>query len=426
MRMRKLGKGQSVVFCSSMEIQRKIRERSGNSRDAIEVADVLKWCIAETNSHTRKSIPLWATQGVRHQRRQAVYARSHIAAQGISRDLVESLLEPEAQSLHQRYGDERTHHEEQLLSQSITDDLLVVREKQLNEIRAKCREFEIASFSTAALQEEQERELSPENEREQQVELPPASSPLRHRVHRDVRQLITHGVLDRSSDAFQPAFETLRRTTASFHYDPTAWPDDLLVTTDFANTIQASDDQFLDSFLRPVHWILSCKTRSAVECVVLSPYEAQELLPSIRMSKAVTLHTYSPRPSVSVRTLEDLSFCTVPAVPRFLPNPDIIRHLNLFAGQLYIQDFREYTILCEFLGLCSQAPDDSVQVASDGFISPTSRANSGGTMARACPFTASPVAFLRMIMALRRKGQSFASSHFGRILNGELIVRNEF
>lgn len=424
MRMRKLGKGQSVVFCSSMEIQRKIRERSDKSQDTIEVADVLKWCIAETNSHTRKSIPLWATQGVRHQRRQAVYARS--AAQGLSRDLVESLLELEAQSLKQRYGEERTHHEEQLLSQSTIDEPLMVRKKQLDEIRAKCQEFEVASFNTATLQEEQERELSPENEREQQVELPPASSPLTHYVHPDVRQLITHGVLKRSSDAFQPAFETLRRTTASSHYDSRAWPDDLLVTTDFANTIQASDDQFLDSFLRPVHWILSCKGRSAVECVVLSPYEAQELLPSIRESKVVTLHTYSPRPSVSVRTLEDLSFCAVPAVPQSLPDPDVIRHLNLFAGQLYIQDFGEYMMLCEFLGLCSQPPDDSVQVACDGFISPTSRANSERAMIRVCPFTASPVAFLRMIIALRRKGQSFSSSHFGKILNGELIGRNEF
>ena len=171
---------------------------------------------------------------------------------------------------------------------------------------------------------------------------------------------------------------------------------------------------------------MSCKGRSAVECVVLSPYEAQELLPSIRKSKVVALHTYSPRPSVSVRTLEDLSFCAVPAVPESLPDPDIIRHLNLFAGQLYIQDFGEYMMLCEFLGLCSQPPDDSVQVACDGFINPTSRANLERTIVRVCPFTASPVAFLRMIIALRRKGQSFASSHFGKILNGELIGRNEF
>lgn len=70
MRMRKLGKGQSVAFCSSMEVQRKIIESSGKARDAtIQVADVLEWCIENTCAHTRMCIPLWATQGARHQRR---------------------------------------------------------------------------------------------------------------------------------------------------------------------------------------------------------------------------------------------------------------------------------------------------------------------------------------------------------------------
>ena len=84
-----------------------------------------------------------------------------------------------------------------------------MREKQLADIRAKCREFGIASFRTAALQEEQERELSPENEREQQVELPLAATPCNHSVYQDIRRLITYGVLERSSSAFRPAFQTL-------------------------------------------------------------------------------------------------------------------------------------------------------------------------------------------------------------------------
>ena len=58
----------------------------------------------------------------------------------------------------------------------------------------------------------------------------------------------------------------------------------------------------------------------------------------MRKSKVVALHIYSPRPSVSMRTLEDLSFSAVSVVPESLLDPDIIRHLNLFAGQLYIQD----------------------------------------------------------------------------------------
>jgi hypothetical protein len=425
MRMRKLGKGQSVVFCGSMEVQRKILESSGKNRGAVEVADVLKWCIAGTCTHTRKCIPLWATQGVRHQRRHVACSQSSSASEGgFPRHLAASLLEKEAQSLQERYGFEGTQQDQQILLGNVVEESLMMREEQLADIRAKCREFAVASFSTAALQEEQERELSPENEREQQVELPPALKPCKHHVHKDIRQLITRGVLQRSSNAFRPAFGTLRNTTAFDCCEITAWPDDLLVTADFAQTVQASGDQLLDSFLRPVHWVVSCKKGDGIESVILSPYEAQELLPSIRQHKNVILHMYSPRLSVSVRTLEDLSFCAIPAVPESWSTPTIVRELNLFAGQLYIRTYDEYESLCSFLGLCSQPPDDHMKVACDGFI--TSPSQSDSVTTRTCPFTISPVAFLKIVMALRRRGQSFAASHFGMILNGELISREHF
>ena len=364
---------------------------------------------------------------MRHQRRHAICSQSWSASQeGLPRHLAKSLLEKEAQSLQERYGSEGTQREEQILLQNITEEPLKRREKQLADIRAKCQEFDVGSFNTATLHEEQERELSPENEREQQVELPPAATPCKHRVHQDVRRLVTHGDFNSSSDAFQPAFGALSNTTASNCYEKNAWPDDLLVTTDFTQTVQASSGELLDSFLRPVHWVVSFKNGDRIDFVVLSPYEAQELLPSIRQHKRVILHVYSPRLSVSVRTLEDLSFCAVPAVPESRSSPATARLLNLFAGQLYIRTYEEYESLCSFLGLSSHPPGDHIEVACDGFISPPNRAKSDSIMVRACPFTTSPVAFLRMVIALRRKGQSFTNSHFGMILNGELISREHF
>jgi hypothetical protein len=263
-----------------MEIYRKILESSGRSHGKIEVADVLQWCIVGTCSHARKSIALWATQGLRHQRHHAAYSQPFIDAEGqLSEHLAEYLLEKEAQSLQERYGNGEPQHVEQILLHD-EEQPLMSRTQQLADIRAKCREFDVASFNIAALHEEQERELSPEDEREQQVELPPASTPRIHYVHPDVRFFIRHGVLTRSSDAFRPAFNTLRNTTAHDYYEST-WPEDLIVTTDFAQTIQASVEQLLDSYLRPVHWIVSCKDGDRINFVVLSPYEAQELLPCV-------------------------------------------------------------------------------------------------------------------------------------------------
>lgn len=428
MRMRKLGKGQSVMICGPMEVERKILRCSGKSRcDTIEVADVLQWSISETCIHTKKCIPLWAIQGMRYQRRHIAWAKlSTGEGKDTAPQIANSLLEVEAQSLQDRYGFGGRRSKEQVLLHNGQEKSLSKRKTQLEAIRAKCREFELTSFNSATFREEQERELSPENEQERQVERPPALTPCNHSVHRDVKRFVVQGVLDRDSDAFQPAFELFSGTSAMGCLEVEAWPAHLLVTADFARTVHTSGNHDLDSFLRPVHWVVSGKNRNTVDCVVLSPFEAHALLPSIRQHKVVTLHVYSPRVNMSVRTPDDLSFCAIPAVPKCWPSPPFAMLLNLFAGQLYLRSYEEYLSVCRFLGLCFRPPYEQIQVACDGFISPTSRPGFDALMERECPFTTSPVEFLRILTALRRKGQSSQNSHLGRILHGELLTREEF
>jgi len=440
MRMRKLGEGQSVAFCSSTEIQSKIREHTnkpGNTR--IEVSDVLEWCIANTCTYSRKSIPLWATQGLRYQRRHVICSQRLIDKNGeVSDHLVECLPEKEAQSLQERYGNATLQLEGQhLLENSGQEDLLKGRERQAREIRAKCEEFDISSFKMANLYEEQERELSPENEREKQVTRPPAAISRKHSIHPDVQSLVTHGVLNRSSDAFCPAFDTLRITTAGMYYENTSWPKDLLVTTDFAEAVHGVSKQFLDSYVRPVNWVVSCKEGGRTSLVILSPFELQELMPLIRKYKRVALHVYAPRLNMSARKLEDLSFCVIPPVSKsWLVPMTAVRDLNIFAGQLYIRDYEVYITLCGFLGLLSGNPESGMVVESDGFVRRLTSTGSelvngngsvdGVVRRMESPFMKSPVEFLRAILAMRRKGQGFEMSHLGMILHGELIPRERF
>jgi hypothetical protein len=404
MRMRKLGKGQSVMFCASVEVQRKILACNGKTSGPIEVSDMLKWCIATTCAHTKKIIPLWATQGIRHQTRRAITSESKTLV-----DMAESLLEDEAQSLKQRYGQDPSEN------QVVPTAAASITDTNLHQIYAKCREFKVFSFENATLEEEQERELSPESEREQQVELPAPADPTSHSVHKDVEHLITYGIFKPSSVAFQPAFQSLRNTSAHKVYGTAAWPKDLLVTKDFATTIQTFKGQLLDHFLRPVHWVITFQVDDTVRCVILSPFEVNELLPLIRKSKKVALHIYSARSSTCVRSFEDLSFCpvsTISPIPSLSPSTTL--QLNLFAGQLYFRTFEEYEFFCAFLGLCSSLPATGYQVASDGFLGSISR------------FTISPVPFVRSVMMMRRKGQRIGVSHVGRILNGELILKGDF
>ena len=94
------------MFCGPIEVERKILHCSGkNQCDTIGVADVLQWSISETCIHTKRCVPLWATQGIRYQRRHMAWAKSSIGGdKGTALEMAESLLEVEAQSLEDRYS----------------------------------------------------------------------------------------------------------------------------------------------------------------------------------------------------------------------------------------------------------------------------------------------------------------------------------
>lgn len=64
MRIRKLGTGQSVVFCVPEEIETKIREMTEATDDQpMSVPDVLRWAIRGTWTDLSRSMPLWLAQG---------------------------------------------------------------------------------------------------------------------------------------------------------------------------------------------------------------------------------------------------------------------------------------------------------------------------------------------------------------------------
>lgn len=136
--------------------------------------------------------------------------------------------------------------------------------------------------------------------------------------------------------AFNPAFKALSETSAANHLDVNEFPHNIWVTRDFATTVKGEfgSTNYSDSFQRPVQWILTHKAKSScIGLVIISPYEAQDLLPFIEISKYVTLHLYAPRVNLGFQSLDHLGLYSIPKrktktiVPR-----DVILHLNLFAG----------------------------------------------------------------------------------------------
>ncbi|PSN72933.1 hypothetical protein BS50DRAFT_616434 [Corynespora cassiicola Philippines] len=415
MRMRKLGKGQSVVFCIPEEIQTKIRDcTSKSANDNIEVSDVLTWAITETWIDTRRSMPLWATQGRRFEEYEGLLNGSNT-----SMEQAKAFLEDEAQTLDQRYRPRSQTAGSSLKSWDRSNE-------NIAKIIARCEEFEAMNFNSATLHEEQERELSPEIEEERQVQRPAPMSPENHLVHPDLIYLIGSGRLRENSDAFIPAFQSLKSTSAAKHFNPEQFPIDLLVTADYARTVKmpsiarSTKSHISDSYHRPVQWVLSVPGMHGIQrLVVLSPAEVDKLWPKIRETSKVTLHLYAPRNNQVYEPLDELELFTAGRAfsPGCVP-PTLSAQLNLFAGQLYFRSMEEYVQLCQFLGLASDAAKDGEVVSADGFINPP---------VGAWGLKKSPVRFLREVLVkVRREGEGADKTHLGRMLNGELLRPGDF
>ncbi|KAK7937469.1 uncharacterized protein PG986_014337 [Apiospora aurea] len=388
------------------EIQEQIRlsRTAGGDGRPITVLDVLLWSISETWSDTYKSIPLWATQGLRHQRQEAIWAEmTKTGGRDLCSGDVADYFEDEAISLKERYGPRSCTPSQALLASHSTHPTLAGRQKQIDLIRTKCEQFGIETFGSAILQEEQERELAPEIEQERQVQHPQPLNPAKHQLHLDLRRLVSTGSPNLSGGAFASAFTAFKNCSAASLVNLGEFHGNLLVTSDFARTLSPAE------------------TSKGVYLIVLSPFEANLLLPIIKDSPHVRLHVYAPRTNLSFPCLQDLKLYTTPALPTSWSVPyTVIQQLNLFSGQLYFQDLREYQELCAYLGLSCTGNDGTTAVAVDGFV---------GKCARypLCQFTRSPNAFLQFIMAnVRRDRQDISRTHIGRMLTGEILVEDDF
>ena len=299
------------------------------------------------------------------------------------------------------------------------------RNDRHNRIIDQCKVFGAFEFDSAALSEEQERELSPETEAEREVEQPEPAKSEKHTVRPDVKRFVLTGKLPASSRAFQPAFETLDSTSAARRLEVSQFPRELLVTRDFASTVVVHGNDYVsDAYQRPVRWVLTSSdgadSETTKDMVIISPFEADNLLPDIERYKKVTIHPYAPRPDMSFQPLDRLDLITLGKKFKSSLTPrNLILQLNLFAGQLCLHSFGEYKELCDFLGLAWEVAKDGEEIGVDGFITPSPAKETG--------FKQSPVSFLKILLTkIRRDCGKIDKTHLGRILNGERLKESDF
>ncbi|KAH7309856.1 hypothetical protein B0I35DRAFT_379484 [Stachybotrys elegans] len=420
-RLRELGKGQAVTFCIPEEIETKIRQSFETDQGRnLSVSDVLTWSIRETWKDIRRSIPLWAMQGRNFARQRELWGK--VASQDASQmaqDTAREFLEDEAQSLEARYRPSID------FSNNIYE---AMDNKIIRGIQERCHQFSELDDSPATLQQEQERELAPEIEQERELERAPPAQPLRHCLHPNVVHFVRTGEIKaKSSDwGFTWAFQSLIATSAFKEIDVGRIPHGLLVTQDFARTVTTSFiDDFMDAFQREVQWVLTNRPASGEvsTMMLLSPYEANRLLPDIQRSKLVVLHTFAPRQNSIFEPLDDLRLYRIPNGASRLQIPDSLRiELAVFSGQLYFKSYQEYTEVCKFLCLSYKAEESWVKVYSDGFIDPA--CHEAGRP-ESTIFQESPVKFLRNLLEnIRRHGDGISRTHMGRVLDGELLLEH--
>lgn len=407
MRMRKLGHGQSVIFCVSNEIQSKIRVLiPGLDGRDLAVSHIVYWALSRTVEDLQRQIQLWALQGKRYDRQQSLRP-DDVAEESSVEGWCHSLLEPEAQRLVQRYrpgageisGEGRS--------------LTTIDATSLDQIAERCAKFHINQLNLMTLEEEQERELAPEIEEERQVEMAAPARPLVHHLDNDLRHFIATGEMRQGSATFRPAFQTLQDTSAARHYDACLLPVHLYATRDFAQTVirdQQSADA--DAYQRSVRWLLSrreggVQTSNDEYLIIISPFEADCLLPDIQRSGQVRLHIYAPRSSLSLPTLEKLDLYPTPPSSGSLRIIHAARmQLNIFAGQLHCNDYEDYLHVCRFLQLDIEASGSSVEdsVSCPGLLK-----------------------FVEILMTkIRRDCQQIGKTHLGKALDGQVLGLSDF
>ncbi|KAF2031984.1 hypothetical protein EK21DRAFT_99304 [Setomelanomma holmii] len=389
MRMRQLGKGQSVVFLVPEEITTKILEITKNELDEeITVRDVLVRSIIETWTDLKKSMPLWAVQGKRY------ISHEHLTFDAnLTIEEAREFLEDEGQTLEARYRPAKDWD---------------LKNPTIAEIMSRCHGF-------GAMQRDIER-----------LEQMEAAA---HGLSSHLEDLVTKGKFPSTMNQFTPAFQALRTTSAKDLCDLSEFPTDLFVTYDFMRTVKhpagGEKASFLtDLYQRPVQWVLSVPHPNQPgviqNLVIISPHEANKLMRLLRRKTAkVTLHAFSARTNSSYASLDALDLVTTGChfTPGSVPR-SLIAQLNLFAGSLYLRSYNEYIELCEFLGLLHGDALPSQQVSADGFVTPP-KGKWG--------LTQSPVPLLRaLLMQIRKEGEGLEKTHLGKILNGVKLDEADF
>jgi len=468
--MRNLGYGQSVCFFAPPEVDQKIRNHSLQSRDAdsqdrqIGVIDILSWAMHETCIQTEQNLALWASHGIAYQTRQSASRcdmnsfnqESYIGA------WIEAATE--SKTLTEMYSTSNGAESNSLfrIIERKMNDPLCSRKQELGKIKVYCENYQIPSFRNTSLEQLQEREVARWQEHRREVEHPrgtwlPYAEACTHELHPSLPQFIETSAQplppNIPGSPFRTLVQTLEQTSFRDQIGEDPWTAQILTTVDFSTSLAFARDTSMSDLesrletglpLQPVTWVMSTRALhdgNHLTFIIISPFEANELLPAIRKSNFVNLYMYSPRMQNAIPAIFDL---VAGPTPPFLDKhrihsihtetEELLIQLNLYAGELFFDSYEMYRKTCAFLGCdIGKEPtpssigwkrpqaefragkqDDAIQVSG----------NKMGTITAQLP--RNRWEFLQHLAKLRAGGINIKHTHMGCLLRGEILQEKDW
>ena len=392
------------MFLAPPEVHQNILELTGKPEDQLNGYDVVAWALEQSCRSIERSQPLRILQGLNHSGRELIMDRfadtykdlGNLAKEAkSSSELVTAFREKEEQSLNDLYAPAllKTNAVPGIieLSQNIPEPIVQT-------LLGMWKDLGSTASDEALMHEEHEREVAHEVEQETRVERPPKVEAQSPAVDPDLEAFVTTGSPEDYSRFSRAYNRVMKQTSVILHRPSDHWAQ-LRVTKDFARTVKRPRSGYYDDYLRPVNWILTSKREvEPTFLLIISQYEANEFMDDIQApSSGVNLHIYEPKVSKSMDSVDSGMLSTSYSAKEWQKlSSECRRELNLFAGQVYCNTYRDYEKLCQALGL-------NLNPSADKALS-----------------------FVQAWIAIRRKGHDFLQTHIGQMVSGRAIKEEAF
>ncbi|KAK4651863.1 hypothetical protein QC762_0097080 [Podospora pseudocomata] len=426
MRLRQLGKSQSVMFFVPPEVNQVIKDlRKKSVFDKIDSHDVICWLLDNTCDGIEQLQPLYFSQGMDFCRRTqaAIDNPDCLTHPGQQADYVAAIKQNELQTLQEMYEPKTKVKAAKLSIEAGSSHPKVAGFlKELNNRRKGFQDTGRAVHGSALQEVEQEREVAFEVETVRQVKRPVMYDALTFPgISKEIDTFARTGRIPVGSLSVCHVFELLRKTALGRKHKIRAQDQTsrLFVSVEFGRTVKLHTDLAKDTFLRPVNWVLwSGFTQTAI---VLIPEEAEILIQMIRdkvTHPCVHLICYASPVTRSMLPFNKLNFFSMPPLPEGWVAPQWLRtELGILAGRLYFE-WEEYEALCTFLGVDANdgtAKGLGLVDGEDEGYGGDGAADEDHTLrnTQTNSFAPRPLTFLQEWLAVRRHGQDFVHTPMG-------------